>query len=92
MKKMNRHFKKFLTASTLPQAGFELPSADDTSNEADTLPTKPPRLVRFIIFAIVQIFSTKKLSEALFYSFLITAVDNDKLVMSPQHHYVALFN
>ena len=51
MKKMNRHFKKFLTASTLPQAGFELPSADDTSNEADTLPTKPPRLVRFIIFA-----------------------------------------
>ena len=30
----------------MPQAGFEPPSADDTSSEADALPTKPPRLVQ----------------------------------------------
>ena len=33
----------------MPRAGFEPPSADDTSYEAGDLPTKPPRLVNFFV-------------------------------------------
>ena len=36
----------------MTQAGFEPPPADDTSNEADALPTKPPRLVVLGIFVL----------------------------------------
>ena len=34
------------------QAGFEQPPADDTSYEADALPTKPPQLVTLNFFKI----------------------------------------
>ena len=33
----------------MPQAEFEPPSVDDTSYEADALPTKPPRQEGFIL-------------------------------------------
>ena len=44
----NNNKKKIViydSCKRMTQAGFEPPLADDTSNEADTKPTEPPRLV-----------------------------------------------
>ena len=43
------------------RAGFEPPPADDTFYEADTLPTKPPRLDRLQIFDFLILSSSKQL-------------------------------
>ena len=39
-----------------PRAGLEPPPEDDTSYEADALPTKPPRLV-YANYKAMQVFS-----------------------------------
>ena len=50
----------------MPRAGFKPPPADDTSYEADTLPTKPPRLVPYLLSRILISLSDKSLGNTQF--------------------------
>ena len=49
----------------MPRAGFEPTPADDTSYEADALPTKPPRLVAYynVCYVLNKIGYKKDASE-----------------------------